>query len=620
MPHEPHEFSASMIATGHEPILPPDLQHDACASPSVGEPTTYAEVLKQRLKLTDQQVAAPPPPTTTNSYQEGSLIFAMTTPPERSNKLMPRWKGPFRVKKIPNPYQVVYEDGSAWRTVHINHTKPAKLAARDLPVPTSAPEPPLPVLGYLPSGLVHPRPLRSSPPLPAAAPAERLPGSPAASVPAPAAASPLASKKPPIEATSTNRKRAPSPRPSSHPTNRKQLPAPAPANQNSESVLRQRRSARLNPGLDQACAIKSPSRPLAPQSQPSTEMARTYPLSLGYNQCLGAKEDPYSFYSLYLEDLHNRDQKYLTTIEQLVDALPRTTDPASHFALRGHVTPHGHERLRHSMRAALWWLLPSDGKLRRAPHALHFYLAGQGRRVVLRGGNMTQPFYESHLHWVPDPSPATPRRLDDLTSPAAVAADPTSPAEAHPRLPGRSRRRRRRKKKAAASANRNSASCCADLATPPTRSTNNNSTRCKGTRPGSRTNQLPARPPGTKSTVKHPSSFTSSPVTQHPISLANENSERTYRWDHPERLAVNKPAQTSPSQDLTATLSRDNTPGFGLSSTALQQPSTKPFSGLPSRRLMTSPFREDGEAVRERPGIVYPVAAPRCSSRHVPAD
>ena len=46
MPHELHGFSASMIAAGHEPILPPDLQHDACASPSVGEPTTYAEVLK----------------------------------------------------------------------------------------------------------------------------------------------------------------------------------------------------------------------------------------------------------------------------------------------------------------------------------------------------------------------------------------------------------------------------------------------------------------------------------------------------------------------------------------------------------------------------------------------
>ena len=95
-------------------------------------------------------------------------------------------------------------------------------------------------------------------------------------------------------------------------------------------------------------------------------------------------------------------------------------------------------------------------------------------------------------------------------------------------------------------------------------------------------------------------------MTQHPISSANENSDRAYRRDHPERRAVYKPAQTSPSQDLTATHSRDNISGFSLSSPALQQPSTKPFSGLPARR-MTSPHREAGEADRERPGIVYPL-------------
>ena len=36
MVHEPHGFSASMIATGREPTLPPDLEGDACASPSLG--------------------------------------------------------------------------------------------------------------------------------------------------------------------------------------------------------------------------------------------------------------------------------------------------------------------------------------------------------------------------------------------------------------------------------------------------------------------------------------------------------------------------------------------------------------------------------------------------------
>ena len=107
MAHEPHGFSASMVATGREPTLPSDLQNDAFASPSLDDPADYVEVLRQRLSMTHQQMTAPPPPASANPYQEGSLIFVMTTPPEHANKLTPRWKGPFRVKRVPNPYQVV---------------------------------------------------------------------------------------------------------------------------------------------------------------------------------------------------------------------------------------------------------------------------------------------------------------------------------------------------------------------------------------------------------------------------------------------------------------------------------------------------------------------------------
>ena len=115
-------------------------------------------------------------------------------------------------------------------------------------------------------------------------------------------------------------------------------------------------------------------------------MARTYQLTLGYNQCLGAKDNPCAFSSVCLEDLRDGDKEYLSTIEQLITALPKTEDPASRLALRAHITPTGHPRLRHSMRTALWWLLPSNGEFRQVPHALHYYLARQGQRVVLRGG------------------------------------------------------------------------------------------------------------------------------------------------------------------------------------------------------------------------------------------
>ena len=54
MVHELHGFSASMIATGREPTLPPDLEGDACASPSLEDPVAYGDMARQRLALTHQ--------------------------------------------------------------------------------------------------------------------------------------------------------------------------------------------------------------------------------------------------------------------------------------------------------------------------------------------------------------------------------------------------------------------------------------------------------------------------------------------------------------------------------------------------------------------------------------
>ena len=62
-----------------------------------------------------------------------------------------------------------------------------------------------------------------------------------------------------------------------------------------------------------------------------------------------------------------------------------------------------------------------------------------------------------------------------------------------------------------------------------------------------------------------------------------------------------------PRQDLTATRYRENISGSGLSSPALQQLPTKPFSGSPARQSMTDPYREAREAEGERPGIIYPL-------------
>ena len=126
-------------------------------------------------------------------------------------------------------------------------------------------------------------------------------------------------------------------------------------------------------------------------------MARTYPLSLKYRNCLGRLEDPCSFSSIYLEDLYSGQKTYIHHIQQLVNALPKSLDPTSRFSLRAQVTPPGHQRMRDSLRTALWWLLPADGDFRRAPNGLHYYLARQGWHVVLRGDNVTSPFHQSHL-------------------------------------------------------------------------------------------------------------------------------------------------------------------------------------------------------------------------------
>ena len=107
--------------------------------------------------------------------------------------------------------------------------------------------------------------------------------------------------------------------------------------------------------------------------------------------------------------------------------------------------------------------------------------------------------------------------------------------------------------------------------------------------------------------VYHRQSFHSSHLPQPPIPAANENSAFQFGLEHSGIPGLYKPAQPDPRQDSTATHSRDNISGFGLSSPSLLQSCTKPFSGLPSRRSMASPTREAGDAVRKRPGLVYPL-------------
>ena len=208
--------------------------------------------------------------------------------------------------------------------------------------------------------------------------------------------------------------------------------------------------------------------------------------------------------------------------------------------------------------------------------------------------------YESRMHWIHDPAPPTSRR------PAMESADTPAPATAKesPGAPStQPKRKKSRRRKAARTANQNSAVHPADPMTPDERWTNRNSASQRATRPKSAANDLPEM---RSTSVEHLQSFHSSRLPQPPIPATNENSGRSFRLDHPEFSGLYKPSQADPSQDSTATHSRVNSSGFGLSSPSLLQPCTKPFSGLPSRRLMTSPQREAGTLHERGLGLFTP--------------
>ena len=201
-------------------------------------------------------------------------------------------------------------------------------------------------------------------------------------------------------------------------------PPVAPAVPPPEPSLPRRCSPRLHPEQGQALAILS--RPAThslasqPQSNPRprtvnsssrhcSRMARVHPLTVGYQEVLGPKSNPLSFTSLWLVDLHNGHSQYLNTLQKLTDALPKTEDPMTRFALQGHLARPGQHCLCRSMRAVIWFLLPSDGTFIHDSSSLHFYLARQGRRVIFRGDDVTGQPWENRLNWIPDPVPATCR-------------------------------------------------------------------------------------------------------------------------------------------------------------------------------------------------------------------
>ena len=189
---------------------------------------------------------------------------------------------------------------------------------------------------------------------------------------------------------------------------------------------------------------------------------------------------------------------------------------------------------------------------------------------------------------------------DTQASAIAINASSGNPlALPHPKKSRRRRRRRNRR-----SANENSAPRSAAPVTPDERWANRNSASQRATQhqpEASDPTQMKSTP------VYKGQSIHSSHLTQPPVPATNENSAFPFGLERCEFPGFYKPALPDLRQDLNTTPIRVNNSGSGFSSPSLLQPCTKPFSGRPARPQMTCPKREAGEAIRERPGIVYPL-------------
>ena len=118
MPLQSHGYSSSMVTTGQETTLPPDLVMGANPVETEEDPFAYVSKIQEKLREVHRRVTPTVAPTRPNPYEPGNLIWVAILPLERNSKISPKWIGSCLVLKVPNPYQVVYGTGTGVLTVH----------------------------------------------------------------------------------------------------------------------------------------------------------------------------------------------------------------------------------------------------------------------------------------------------------------------------------------------------------------------------------------------------------------------------------------------------------------------------------------------------------------------
>ena len=128
-----HGYSASQVMWRQGMNLPADLSHGTVSEKDQDQ-HQFVKNMGRELREIREKVRPfnnNKDKVATNPFKEGDLILIHQQPMERTHKLPPKWCGPFKVNKIPNLFQVQYEDKGREKIIHVRNCKKFRGPASD---------------------------------------------------------------------------------------------------------------------------------------------------------------------------------------------------------------------------------------------------------------------------------------------------------------------------------------------------------------------------------------------------------------------------------------------------------------------------------------------------------
>ena len=136
MIQEQNGVSACEILFGQNPNLPSDLSFAPAVS-VMEDREGYVKQLKRELgdiRAKLSRILGQEKNQEKNPFSVGERVIITILPRENRNKLLAKWKGPFKITKGPNRFQIEYLENGINRTTHISYAK--KFYERSLNVRT----------------------------------------------------------------------------------------------------------------------------------------------------------------------------------------------------------------------------------------------------------------------------------------------------------------------------------------------------------------------------------------------------------------------------------------------------------------------------------------------------